>query len=314
VTGAAGFVGSTLVRAFVDRGYEVCGIDDFSTGRCETLDGVDDDRFEFVKGNVCDPDIAREVVADADWVFHQAAIPSVPRSVDDPRRTTRANCTGTATLVDAARAADVDRFVAASSSSVYGSEGPLPASETHEVSPESPYALSKYYTEQLTKQAADLYGLGTVALRYFNVFGPRQNPDGQYAAVVPKFVTAMLDGERPTIFGDGEQSRDFTYVENVVEANLAAARSNAAGVVCNVGCGDRITVNGLVDRINDYLDTSIEPVYKDPRPGDVRHSLADLNRASETLGYEPVVDFDDGLARVVEHFREAETPGTPTDD
>ena len=305
VTGVAGFIGSNLVRALLNRGHRVRGFDDFSTGRRENIDGVrDHDRFAFVKGDLRDPETVREALGNAEWVFHQAAVPSVPRSVNNPVRTTDVNCTGTATLLDEARDSTVERVVVASSSSVYGSSEELPKRESVVDTPESPYALSKYYTERLAVQCHELYGIGTVALRYFNVFGPRQDPHSDYAAVIPKFVRLMLDGERPTIYGDGEQSRDFTYVDNAVEANVRAAESDTGGVVCNVGCGGRVTVNELVDRINNHLGTDIDPIYDDPRPGDIRHSHADLSQASEAIGYEPVVGFNEGLERTIEHLQE----------
>jgi nucleoside-diphosphate-sugar epimerase len=237
---------------------------------------------------------------DVDYLFHQAAVPSVPRSVEDPVTTTDGNCTGTATVLDAARRADIDTAVVASSSSVYGSSEELPKVETMTPSPESPYALSKYYTEQLAVQFSDFYDIDTVALRYFNVFGPWQDPKGEYAAVIPKFISQMLDGERPVIYGDGEQSRDFTYIDNVIKANVLAAEGDASGVAVNVACGDRITVTELVERINKILGTDIDPIYDDPRPGDVRHSMADLDSVREELGYEPEVDFQDGLEKTVE--------------
>jgi nucleoside-diphosphate-sugar epimerase len=238
-----------------------------------------------------------------DYLFHQAAVPSVPRSVEDPVTTTDGNCTGTATVLDAARRADVDTAVVASSSSVYGSSEELPKVESMTANPESPYALSKYYTERLAVQFSDLYDIDTVALRYFNVFGPRQDPEGEYAAVIPKFIQLMLDGERPVIYGDGEQSRDFTYIDNVTQANVLAAEGDATGVAVNIGCGDQVTITELVEQINDVLGTDIDPIYDDPRPGDVRHSMADLDRVREQLGYEPDVDFQDGLERTVEWFR-----------
>lgn len=305
VTGVAGFVGSNLASGLLDRGYEVRGIDDFSTGRrgnVESLSGAP--AFSFREGDVRDSSAMADLTDGVDYVFHQAAVPSVPRSVDDPVTTTDANCTGTAAVVDAARAADVETLVVASSSSVYGSNATLPATETAAPAPESPYALSKYYTEKLALQASDLYGIDAVALRYFNVFGPRQDPSGAYAAVIPKFAGMMLDGERPVIYGDGEQSRDFTYVENAVAANVLAAEGDASGEAINVGCGDPRTVDELVGALNDVLGTDIGPVYDDPRPGDVRHSHADVSKARKLLGYEPSVGFEAGLERTVEHLRE----------
>lgn len=304
VTGAAGFIGSNLAADLLDRGYTVRGIDNFATGHRRNLDSlVDDPEFSFTEVDIRDADGVAKVVDGMDYVFHQAAIPSVPRSVEDPVTSTDANCTGTAAVLNEARKAGVSTAVVASSSSVYGSGETLPKVETMEDSPESPYALSKYYTEKLAIQFSELYDIDTVALRYFNVFGPGQDPDSEYAAVIPKFIQLMLDGERPVIYGDGEQSRDFTYIDNVTQANVLAAEGDAAGVAVNVGCGDRITITELVERINDVLGIDIDPIYDDPRPGDVRHSMAGLNRVSERLSYEPEVDFQDGLERTVEWFR-----------
>jgi nucleoside-diphosphate-sugar epimerase len=205
-------------------------------------------------------------------------------------------------VLDEARKADVDTVVVASSSSVYGSTSDLPKAESMTANPESPYALSKYYTEKLALQFSELYDIDTVALRYFNIFGPGQDPDGEYAAVIPKFIELMRGGDRPVIYGDGEQSRDFTYIQNAIEANILAAEGDVTGETLNVGCGGRVTVNDLVERINGVLGTSIEPIYDDPRPGDVRHSHADLSHARETVGYEPEVGFQQGLERTVEYF------------
>lgn len=304
VTGAAGFIGSNLSDELIDRGYDVRGIDTFVTGRETNLAGLrNEDAFTFEEVDIRDAEAMADIVDGVEYVFHQAAVPSVPRSVEDPVTTTDANCTGTATVLDAARHADVDTVVVASSSSVYGSSERLPKVETMEPTPESPYALSKYYTEKLALQCSELYDIDTVALRYFNIFGPRQDPNGAYAAVIPKFIDLMLEGERPVIYGDGEQSRDFTYIDNAVNANILAAEGDATGVATNVACGGRITVNELVDRINDVLGTDIEPRYDDPRPGDVPHSMADLKLASDELGYEPAVEFQDGLERTIEWFR-----------
>lgn len=304
VTGAAGFIGSSLAADLLDRGYTVRGIDNFATGRRSNLDSlVDDPSFSFAEVDIRDAEGVSEVVNGVEYVFHQAAVPSVPRSVEDPVTSTDANCTGTATVLDEARKADVDTVVVASSSSVYGSETGLPKVESMVASPESPYALSKYYTERFAVQCSELYDIDTVALRYFNVFGPGQDPEGEYAAVIPKFIRLMIDGERPVIYGDGEQSRDFTYIDNVVEANVLAAEGTATGEAVNVACGGRVTVNELVNRLDELLGTDIEPIYDDPRPGDVRHSHADLSKASRLLGYDPDVGFDDGLQRTVEAFR-----------
>lgn len=303
VTGAAGFIGSNLSEALLERGYRVRGADNLTTGRRQNIHPfADREEFEFYEIDIRDKSAMNDLVEGVDYVFHQAAVPSVPRSVDDPITTTDANCTGTSTVLDAARRADVDTVVVASSSSVYGSSTGLPKEESMTLNPESPYALSKYYTEQLAIQFSELYDINTVALRYFNVFGPRQDPGGEYAAVIPKFIRLMMNGDSPIIYGDGEQSRDFTFIENVVEANIQAVESNATGVAVNVGCGGRVTVNELVDQINDILDTEIEATYDDPRPGDVRHSHADLKSAQEEIKYEPKVDFQEGLERTVNYL------------
>lgn len=304
VTGVAGFIGSHLATALLNDNITVTGVDNFTTGDPDRLTPLDNnDDFSFIEGDLRDLSTAEQAVRDADVVFHQAAVPSVPRSVDDPVTTTTANCVATANLVHAARNSNVDTLIVASSSSVYGSTTGLPKHESMPVNPESPYALSKYYTEQLAVQAHDLYDLNTAALRYFNVFGPRQNPDGEYAAVIPKFITRMLADNPPVIYGDGEQSRDFTYIQNVIDANLAAANTKPDGLVANIGCGNQITVNDLVSTLNDILDTQIEPDYDDPRPGDIKHSYADITTATESLGYTPAIDFREGLERTVTYFQ-----------
>ena len=304
VTGAAGFIGSNLSEALLDRGYAVRGVDNFATGRDSNLDGLrDEDSYSFFEADIRDADAMAEVLSGVDYIFHQAAVPSVPRSVEDPVTTTDANCTGTATIIDAARKADVDTVVVASSSSIYGSTEQLPKVESMVEQPESPYALSKYYTEKLALQASDLYDIDTAALRYFNIFGPRQDPNGDYAAVIPKFISLMLDGERPVIYGDGEQSRDFTFIDNAVQANILAAEGDVTGEAFNVGCGGRVTINELVDTLNDVLDTDLDPIYDDPRPGDVRHSHADISKANELLGYEPNIDFSTGLEQTIPYYR-----------
>jgi nucleoside-diphosphate-sugar epimerase len=304
VTGAAGFIGSNLAEALLDRGYRVRGVDDFATGRRSNLEPLSPrEDFSFREADIRDADAMADAVAGVDSLFHQAAVASVPRSVEDPVATTDANCTGTATVLDAARRADVDTAVVASSSSVYGASEELPKVETMPATPESPYALSKYFTEELALQFSDFYDIDTVALRYFNIFGPRQDPEGQYAAVIPKFVSLMLDGDRPVIFGDGEQSRDFTFIDNAVQANVLAAEGDVTGEAFNVGTGGRVTVNELVDALNETLGTDLDPVHDDPRPGDVRHSHADVSKAVELLGYEPEVGFEAGLARTVDYYR-----------
>lgn len=300
VTGVAGFIGSNLAEELLDRGYEVTGIDNFQTGRRSNLTRLtENEEFRFVEGDIRTSADVESAIKDVDYVFHQAAVPSVPRSVEDPVISTDANCTGTAVVLDAARKASVDTVVVASSSSVYGSSEKLPKVETMPTAPESPYALSKYYTEQLAMQCSELYDIDTVALRYFNIFGPYQDPEGAYAAVIPKFIGLMDDGERPVIYGDGKQSRDFTYIDNAVDANIRAAERDVSGETFNVGCGRQITVNELVETLNEKLGTEIDPIYDDPRPGDVRHSTADISKAREQLGYEPTVDFETGIERTI---------------
>lgn len=304
VTGVAGFIGSNLADALLDRSYDVRGIDNFETGREQNLESLHaDDDFTFHEADIRDGETIGSLIEGVDYVFHQAAVPSVPRSVEDPVTSTDANCTGTATVLNAAREAGVDTAVVASSSSIYGSKEQLPKVESMPEQPESPYALSKYYTEKLALQFSDLYDIDTAALRYFNIFGPRQDPNGEYAAVIPKFISLLLDGKRPVIYGDGEQSRDFTFIDNAIQANILVAESDVTGEAFNVGGGGRITINELVDTLNDILGTDIDPIHDDPRPGDVRHSHADISKAEELLQYEPSVGFEPGLERTIPYYR-----------
>lgn len=305
VTGVAGFIGSHLAEALLEAGYAVRGIDNFSTGRRRNLAPLRSrDDFSFREGDVRDAETVASLVTGVDYVFHQAAIASVPRSVEDPVAAIDVNCTGTATVLDAARQAAVDAVVVASSAAVYGTDERVPKVETMRVDPESPYALSKYATETLAVQASDLYDVDAVALRYFNVFGSRQDPEGDYAAVVPTFADRMLEGDRPVVYGDGEQSRDFIHVDDVVRANRLAAERDVSGDVFNVGRGVGVTVNDLVDVLNDQLGTALDPVYEPPRPGDVRRSRADITKARDRLGFEPEVSFEDGLDRTLAGIRE----------
>jgi UDP-N-acetylglucosamine/UDP-N-acetyl-alpha-D-glucosaminouronate 4-epimerase len=309
VTGGAGFIGSHLTERLLSEGRDVRVVDDFSTGRRENLEFAPSSqrwgRLEVLPGDITDPDLVLRAVADVEHVYHQAAIPSVPRSVADPIASNRANVSGTLNLLVAARDAGVKRFVYASSSSVYGESPTLPKVETMPPEPLSPYAISKLAAEQYARAFHRLYGLPTVGLRYFNVFGPRQDPGSEYAAVVPKFITAMARGQRPTIFGDGEQTRDFTYISNAVDANLAACASGEAafGRSFNVACGRRISLLELVAQINGILGSGIEPVHAAPRAGDVKHSLADIAAAAEKLGYRPAISLEEGLARTAAWFR-----------
>jgi UDP-N-acetylglucosamine 4-epimerase len=301
VTGAAGFVGAHLSRALLERGYDVRGFDNFDSGDRETVASLqNDDAFEFLEGDLRDAAAVATAVEDVDHVYHQAAVASVPRSVEDPEETTAVNAAGTTTLLTAARDAGVEKVVVASSSAVYGSDAAIPAREDATPDCESPYALSKYWTEQLALQYDDLYGLETVALRYFNIYGPGQDPESDYASVIPLFVSRMGAGDPPIVFGDGEQSRDFVYVSDVVEANVLAMESDVHGEVFNVATGTRVTVNELVEALNGVLGTEFTPEYDDPRPGDVRHSGADISKARDLLGFEPQVEFAEGLERTVE--------------
>jgi UDP-glucose 4-epimerase len=303
VTGGAGFIGSHLVDALLHRGDEVVVLDDLATGRIENVaDGA-----TFVEGDVADPDTVAGVVTGCEVVFHQAALGSVPRSVAHPLRTDRANVHGTLAVLEAARRAGVRRVVLASSSSVYGGGTRVPTTETAPLVPRSPYAASKLSGEQYAHVFRELHGLETVALRYFNVFGPRQPPDSEYAAVVPRFIDALLRGARPLIHGDGHQTRDFTFVADAVQANLRAADAPAAqcaGKAFNVARGQPASVLELLAILAAAVDTPVTPDHGEPRRGDVRHSHADIAAARRDLGYEPTVTLRDGLARTLAWFRD----------
>ncbi len=296
VTGGAGFIGSNIVEELLRRGEKVRVLDNFTTGKRENLAPFLE-RIEVVEGDLRSYHQVREAVGGVDVVLHQAALPSVPRSVRDPLTSDDVNVHGTLTLLHAARDAGVKRLTYASSSSVYGNTPELPKHEGMTPNPRSPYAVSKLAAEQYCRVFADLYGLETVSLRYFNVFGPRQDPTSQYSAVIPKFITAMLCGKRPVIYGDGLQSRDFTFVRNVVEANLQAATVDLPerGVFVNCACHGRTSLNELVQELNTILGTRIEPEYGPERPGDVKHSFAAIDQMIAALGYQPTVSFADGL-------------------
>jgi UDP-N-acetylglucosamine/UDP-N-acetylgalactosamine 4-epimerase len=303
ITGGAGFIGSHLVEHLLEQGQDVVVLDDFSTGRRENLAPFQG-RLDVVEASITDYDACRRAVEGADRVLYQAALGSVPRSIDNPQHTHDVNATGTLNVLRAAVDAGVKRVVFAASSSAYGDTEELPKHEGMPTRPRSPYAVTKVMGEHYCRAFHASYGLETVALRYFNVFGPRQDPASQYAAVVPLFVSAAIAGRQPTIFGDGEQSRDFTYFANVVEANLLAcdAGPDALGQVFNVGAGDRITINQLWATIRSLVGADVEPVYAPPRPGDVRASLAAMDRAGESLGYAPRIDVEEGLRRTVEWY------------
>ncbi|MBN2199575.1 MAG: SDR family oxidoreductase [Candidatus Aminicenantes bacterium] len=304
VTGGAGFIGSHLAEELVRAGEEVRVLDNFLTGRRENLAGISD-RFELIEGDVRDEDACRRAVRGADCVLHQAALPSVPRSLRDPALSNAINVGGTLNMLAASREAGVKRFVFASSSSVYGDDERQPKREGAEGTPLSPYAVTKAAGEKYCQMFHRTWGLPTVCLRYFNIFGPRQDPSSQYAAVIPLFISAFLEGRSPTIFGDGSQSRDFTYVSNVVRANILACRAEgAAGRVINIACGARTTVNELASSLRDILGGRAEPVHGEPRPGDVPHSWADLSAAQSILGYRPEVGLREGLERTVRWFKE----------
>ncbi|RLC78503.1 MAG: LPS biosynthesis protein WbpP [Chloroflexi bacterium] len=304
VTGGAGFIGSNIVVELLQRGERVRVLDNFSTGRRKNLSDVLDN-LELIEGDLCDLDTCRRAVRGVDYVLHQGAVPSVQRSIDDPITSNDANIKGTLNLLIAARDADVRRLVYASSSSIYGDSPTLPKQENMPLRPKSPYAVSKLAAEHYCRIFTSVFGLETVSLRYFNVFGPRQDPTSHYAAVVPLFIKAMLAGKPPTIYGDGLQSRDFTYVGNNVHANLLAAMAeDVAGQVFNVACGQRYTLLELVATLNEILGMHIEPLFAPPRPGDVKHSLADISRAQAKLGYTVKVDFRAGLEKTVAWYRE----------
>lgn len=303
VTGGAGFIGSHLVERLCKERQKVRVIDNLSTGKKGNIAPFMNE-IEFIEGDIRDLELVRRVMKGVDYVLHQAAVPSVPRSIKDPLTTNTVNVQGTLNVLLAARDAGVKRVIYASSSSVYGNTSTLPKHEDMRPEPRSPYAVSKLAGECYCKVFYHVYGLETVVLRYFNVFGPRQDPESQYAAVIPKFIMALLRGEPPMIFGDGEQSRDFTYVENVVEANLLAAKApDVAGEVLNIACGERISINQLVAILGEIIGTKIKPMYAPPRPGDVRHSLADISKAQRLLGYQVKVDLLEGLRRTVEWYK-----------
>ena len=302
VTGGAGFIGSHIVRRLVGEGELVRVVDNLTTGQSIRLKTARDS-IEFVEGDLADEQVSDEVVRDVDYVLHQAAVPSVQRSVYDPIGTNRANVNATLNLLESCRKAGVRRLVYAASSSAYGDTEVLPKAEEMSPNPLSPYALQKLVGERYCKLYYDLYGLETVSLRYFNVFGPGQDPHSEYSAVIPKFITKLLAKEPITVYGDGEQSRDFTYVDNVVEANLLALRAtDAPGNVCNIGCGEHITLNKLIRLLEEILGVKANVNYTDPKAGDVRHSLADITRARRLLGYEPKVMVKEGLRRTVQAF------------
>ena len=308
VTGGAGFIGAHLAERLCRDGHRVKVLDNFATGHRRNLEAVEND-IELLEGDIRSYERVHAAVQGCDVVFHQAALPSVPRSIQDPLTTSAVNVEGTLNVLLAARDLGARRVVFASSSSIYGKNPALPKHEELAPMPMSPYAVTKLTGEGLCRSASEVYGLETVALRYFNVFGTRQDPRSQYAAVVPNFITAALAEAAPTVHGTGEQSRDFTFIENVVDANILAMNAPAAaGLAMNVACGERFSLNDLLEAIGDILGREVEAEHSDPRPGDVPHSMADISLAREKLGYEPSVDFREGLSRTIDYY--ASTPAT----
>ena len=308
ITGIGGFIGSSIARALLSRGEQVRGVDNFSTGKRENIEEILD-RIDFREADILDLDAMHDACAGVDYVFHEAAIPSVPKSVLDPLGSNRANVDGTVNVLVAARDAKVKRVVYAASSSAYGDTPTLPKHEAMRPDPISPYAVAKLASEHYMISFYRCYGLETVCLRYFNIFGPRQDPSSPYSGVLAKFITQMLRGEQPTIFGDGEQSRDFTYIDNAVEANLLACKApaeKAAGQVLNTATGRRVTLNETFKLLQGLTSYKGQPKYGPERGGDIKHSLADISQVTAALGYKPKVDFEEGLRRTVEWYRESD--------
>lgn len=307
VTGGAGFIGSNLCEAILSLGYQVRCLDDLSTGKLSNMDlFIDNPMFEFIEGDIRDLDTCLQATNEIDYVLHQAAWGSVPRSIEMPLFYEEVNIRGTLNMLEASRQNGVQKFVYASSSSVYGDEPNLPKTEGREGNLLSPYALTKRTDEEYAKLYTRLYGLDTYGMRYFNVFGRRQDPDGAYAAVIPRFLRQLMAGERPTINGDGQQSRDFTYIDNVIEANLKACRAphEAAGEAFNIAYGGREFLNDVYQGLAKALGTDLEPIYGPDRAGDIKHSNADISKAREMLGYDPDYDFETGIMLAIEWYKE----------
>ena len=304
ITGGAGFIGSNLAEELLQRGHQVRVVDDFSTGRWENIRPFERE-ISLFEQNIASYDSLQEAFLGVDYVLHQAALPSVPRSIEDPTGTFRSNVEGTINVLEICRATKVKKLVFASSSSIYGSNPDLPKHESMYPAPLSPYAASKLAAETYCQVYHKVYGLPTVCLRYFNVFGPHQDPDSQYAAVIPKFIRAALQDEILTIFGDGEQTRDFTFISNIIRANILAAESDVgSGQVFNVACGERISLNKMVDIIEDSMGRKVDRLYESPRPGDVPHSQADISRFQSTFGFEPETSFSQGMLKTLAYFKQ----------
>jgi nucleoside-diphosphate-sugar epimerase len=303
ITGGAGFIGSNITEELVKRDEEVVVLDNLSTGYEKNIEHVYS-KIRFIRGDIRDTSAVRRAMEGVDYVLHQAALASVPRSIEEPLLVNDVNVGGTLVMLEESRRAGVKSFIYAGSSSVYGDSEVLPKKEEMLPQPLSPYAASKLIGEYYCSVYSEVYGLPTLSLRYFNVFGPRQDPSSQYAAVIPIFVSHLLRNERPTIFGDGEQSRDFTFIKNVVEANILGAQcSRANGQTINIACGERYTLNFLFDCLKRLIECDIDPIYSDPRPGDVRHSQAEISLATDLLGYSIGVSFENGLRKTVEWYR-----------
>jgi len=307
VTGGAGFIGSNLTEALLKKGCVVRVLDNFSTGKGENLIFAKKyPSLEIIEGDICDLNACQKAVRKVDYVFHQAALPSVQRSIEDPEASNAINVGGTLNILLAARDERVKRVIYASSSSIYGDTPTLPKHEEMNPCPLSPYALQKYVGEQYCRLFHRLYGLDTISLRYFNIFGPKQDPNSLYSAVIPKFIEALIHDRRPTIFGDGKQSRDFTYIDNVVRANLLAMSARRLhGEAVNVACGKRTSLNRLLNILKEILGSAQSPIYEEPRKGDVRHSLADIRKAKEVINYAPILDIEVGLKKTVEFFKKS---------
>lgn len=305
VTGGAGFIGSNIVSELLRQGQQVVVLDNFATGKRENiLPLMKNPNLTMIEGDLRSFHIVRSAVKGVDYILHQGALPSVPRSINDPITSNDVNILGMLNILEAAKEFGVKRVITASSSSIYGNSETLPKVESMPVNPLSPYALTKYAQERYCQIFSQIYGLETVALRYFNVFGPNQDPTSQYSAVIPKFIKLIMADKEPVIYGDGSQSRDFTFVENNVWANIQACTApKAAGEVINIACGERYTLIDLVNMINEILGKNIEPKFEKDRAGDVKHSLAGVDKAKDLLGYEVKVDFKWGLERTIEHFR-----------
>ncbi|HKQ50159.1 MAG TPA: SDR family oxidoreductase [Phycisphaerae bacterium] len=301
VTGGAGFIGSHLVERLVKDGRRVRVLDNFLTGKRENLAPFGN-QIELLDGDMADPSICQRACQGVRVVLHEAALPSVPKSVADPVASHRSNVQGTFNMLVAARDAKVERFIYAGSSSAYGESEVLPKVETIKPSPLSPYAVQKLTGEYYCTAFARCYGMATLTIRYFNVFGPRQDPTSQYAAAIPAFITAIAEGRAPTVYGDGEQTRDFTYIDNIIEANLRAVKTEVRGEVINVACGESISINAIIQAINAELGKNIRPNYVPPRPGDIKHSWADVKLAEKVIGFRPIVTFRDGLRKAIDWY------------